>query len=131
MIVVDEERFVAAVRARAAAEPDKVYKPPMVMHINDDGDEDEVEGPCVYVERNEDGVLVGSCLLGCGLIDSGVSPQVLDVGEFGIAALVKEGVLSMSLDVLLWAAEVQDDQDTCVPIGRAVENADTKVGLSK
>ncbi|MFC9761687.1 hypothetical protein [Rhodococcus jostii] len=131
MIVVDEDRFVAAVRARAAAEPDKVYTPPTVIHVNDDGDESEVEGACVYVERNDDDVLVGSCLLGCALIDAGVDPAVLDVGELGIDDLVCQVVVSMRTDVLHWAIVVQSEQDTGIPWGRAVEEADTKAGLTK
>ena len=129
--MVDEDRFVAAVRARAAAEPDKVYSPPMVMHIDDEGNEDEVEGTCVYVERDKDVARGGSCLFGCARIDAGVHPEALDVGEYGITAMVKESMLSLPKDVARWADVVQAKQDTGLPWGRAVEVADTKVGLSK
>jgi hypothetical protein len=85
----------------------------------------------VYVERDEDDALVGSCLIGCALIDAGVTPEALDVGEFGIGALVKEGVLSLPPNVLGWAAEIQMNQDIGFQWGRAVDIADTIVGLGK
>lgn len=129
MIVVDQDRFVAAIRARAAAEPNKVYRVPTVVHVDDFGDEEDVEGTCVYVVRNEDDDLIGSCLLGWGLIDAGVKPEVLDVGEYAFAGLQEYfGGMTLSKRVVQWATEVQDRQDCGTPWGLAVESADEKYG---
>ena len=108
-----EAEFVAAVRAEAALNPDKVYEKP------------EDSESCVYVEPGPDGKLVGSCLLGCALVRLGVNPERM-AWKSGVAfATVNETLeLGLSGPVWSWANWAQYEQDSGTDWGMSVQKAD-------
>ncbi|WP_431941653.1 hypothetical protein [Nocardia grenadensis] len=123
-IQIDPRAFVAAVRKRAADNPEKVYEPPIVwdpeLQVYDVSDE------CVYVEEDRDtGNLVGSCLIGCGLADAGVPVEAMDVDEtMSLIGLVDWLGVELPTDVLWWAQSVQSAQDDNNSWSDAVAHAD-------
>ncbi|MFE7717532.1 hypothetical protein ACFU44_00650 [Nocardia rhizosphaerihabitans] len=129
-MTITDASFVAAVRARAAAQPDKVYEPP---EFEDPDTGAFVSGSdCLYVEYSpSEAIYVGSCLLGCGLIAAGVDPNKLiqDNIAMPFSRLVKVLNLPLSLRVVLWAEKAQRAQDENLPWGVAIERADASYPL--
>lgn len=107
------QKLIAAVRARAAADPGKVYKPPLVGDANG----------CVNVYNGE-----GSCIVGCGALDAGLI--TLDYEFNGPQNTAGVHSLNAYLDGPLdavevsWLASVQVSQDREIPWGVAVLRAD-------
>jgi hypothetical protein len=120
-VSIDNRSFVKAVRKIAADDPAHIYEPP---EVHEGGNE------CVYVEKNDKGVLVGSCLIGRALVALGVHPKDLPPqdGFQNIASVVLDDLkLDLSLPVREWADGVQGEQDAGNPFGTAVRIADEKV----
>ncbi|WP_458682254.1 hypothetical protein [Prescottella equi] len=125
---IDAIEFVQAVRKRVANTPDKVYEIP-AKSFDEDGE--PIPGnECLYVERDQEtGKLVGSCLLGCALVDIGVNPAMLDTSPQSILALNNNLGLGLPTDVLLWATEAQGSQDLKNPWDLSLRMADSRYPL--
>lgn len=107
------QKLIAAVRAQAAANPDKVYTPP-----DDDGNGFN----CVNVFNGE-----GSCIVGCGALDSSIITPDFELDYHngsGVHGL--NTYLGNPLDIkeVNWLACVQGEQDRGTEWARAVSFAD-------
>lgn len=114
---IDSIEFVKTVRKIAAENPDKVYKPiPRDPH-------DPTEGTmCVYVEPDEYGSLVGSCLLGRALVELGVPTiDLRRLADFHELNLILD--LGLPPEVANWATSAQRRQDQQYTWGDAIERA--------
>lgn len=109
---IDLGQLEAEVRRLAAENPNYRYP-----HTNG----------CVYVERGPGGGLCGSCLFGVALINLGVDPQELDLGDHVAIALLldRNGFAGPQIE---WFQAVQNFQDDRRPWGEAVRLADTYAG---
>ncbi|MFC9514593.1 hypothetical protein ACFTSD_02575 [Nocardiaceae bacterium NPDC056970] len=118
----DLDQLVSAVRAKAAADPDRIYTPVPDPDIEDTN--------CLYVERDDEtGELCGSCLVGHGFLDIGVPAKFLERDVIGIGELLTEAWGFDRKDKrALWLEEVQNAQDTGTPWGAAIDKADSEVG---
>lgn len=114
--------FVAALRKTAAANPDKVYTLPVIAE-DDDGFPIYAED-CLYVEKDETGKLVGSCLVGCALVDLGVEPEAMEDKLMSFSTLNVALELGVSTDAAYWADTAQGQQDAEQPWGTAIQFAD-------
>ncbi|WP_280350411.1 hypothetical protein [Nocardia abscessus] len=113
---IDVKAFVAAVRKRAADNPDKVYQP---VEMDEGGES------CVYVERDhETGELVGSCLIGCALVDIGVPAERLDYVQMSFSTLNSVAEFGIPVTVADWAQGAQIEQDRGTTWGESVKIAD-------
>lgn len=109
-------KLIAAVRAAAAANPDKVYEPPAKYQ--------EPEGPrvCVNVCDGE-----GSCIVGAGALAAGIiaaSYEFSGDNRGGIYTLNKFLGDPLTFDEVIWLASVQGNQDAGVPWGECIDRAD-------
>jgi hypothetical protein len=113
---LDDKAFEAAVRKRVADNPDTVYQPPS-----------GAGGMCVYVEKR-DNELVGSCLIGCALLDLGVPAEKINYGSSspGVHDVNLELGLGLSSETLRWAEDAQVSQDQKFSWGESLTLADQK-----
>lgn len=102
--------LVQKVREIAAANPDFIYRPVK--------DESGLFPRCSYSRNGQ-----ASCLIGQGMAALGVSIEVLEqLDEEGKSVgLIYSGDESQDIQ---WLDEVQAYQDSQMPWGRAIENAD-------
>ncbi|WP_280485404.1 hypothetical protein [Nocardia cyriacigeorgica] len=122
---LDPRQFIAAVRAEAAENPDKVYLPPLVW--DEDEDDFVATDECVYVERDHGtGELVGSCIVGRALIRCGVPAEKLDVFGISFSTLAARLGIELHPSIIEWGDCVQDRQDSGVPWSEAIEIADSE-----
>lgn len=105
---------VAEIRRLAGESPDYVYQ----------------RQGCVYVEEDDAGNLVGSCIVGKALVNLGVEPQALhyEVPSRipGAAALLRRPVDDLERR---WIDEVQYSQDFGYAWSESVANADAEYPL--
>ncbi|MFF0498492.1 hypothetical protein ACFYU5_18955 [Nocardia aobensis] len=104
--------IVSEIRRLAAENPDYIYQ--------SRGD------ACVYVEPDEAGVLVGSCIVGKALVNLGVNPAELEweIGTIpGAYHLLRSRVGGASREVW-WIDWVQGEQDTGYSWADSVASAD-------
>lgn len=108
------KKLIAAVRARAEANPDFEYEWP------------EGKGGCVNVLNGK-----GSCIVGCGAMDTGLitaAYEDLTANEAGVQSLAfylaERHDISLDQAEMDWLKEVQEQQDLGTPWGQAVRNAD-------
>ena len=113
-ILIDYARALELVNDEIAKEgPDYVYP--------------KVDGFCVNTVVQEDGTIVGSCLVGRALIGAGVEASDLD--RFASDSSVESTIEAMAdyfqltTQAAYFLSCVQQSQDTGSPWGEAVENA--------
>lgn len=109
------QKLIAAVRARAAANPDFVYEWP------------EGLGGCVNVLNGE-----GSCIVGCGALDSGLITAAYEntsSNDAGIYSLSSYLGQPFDDEELWWLEQVQCEQDSGTTWGEAVKMADDYLAL--
>ena len=121
--------FIKAVRARAAAEPDKVYEIP--DQLDEETGEFVEGGACVYVEIDQDTKeKVPSCLIGCALADLEVPlAQMEAFNENSIYGLDSYLGLELPQAVVEWASRVQNGQDDKRTWSDAIEFGDERATL--
>lgn len=110
------QRLIAIVREKAAAEPNRVYHPPVV------------DGPCVYVHDGEPSCLVGQALWVDGQIDCSLEEQD-DLNIDTIGKLLYHLGLGLDEEEVHWLRNVQARQDNKHPWGAAVAWADRHTRL--
>lgn len=114
------------IREIAADNPDFIYEAP-ACEDPDMGSED-----CQYVHRDDDlePIEGEGCIVGRALTQLGVKLNYGDEGEAAyalIAKMVGDGRIDANLDdleAIAWANDVQRNQDTRFPWGRAITVAD-------
>ncbi|QIS06803.1 hypothetical protein F5X71_34840 [Nocardia brasiliensis] len=105
---------ISKVRQIAAAHPDHIY--------------DKI-GDCVNVETDENGVLVGSCIIGKAIVALGISAAELDqrgLNRHDAEHLLRSLGISLGDLEEAWLLEVQRHQDEGHRWGYAVTAADGK-----
>lgn len=122
--VFTARQFVEKVREIAARNPAHVYVTP-TEYDEETGQDLDLEPR--YVDRDFEGDAVGSCLLGCALVELGVEPYRLDVSTMNFDTLHDRLGLGFPGLVVGWACVVQEEQDSFVPWGDSVVRADGKV----
>ena len=86
---------------------------------------------CSYTEETDDGKLVGSCIVGQAFINLGVDPEKMASREHVAIGdlLIADFDLDAEDPTLIWLRDVQENQDSSVPWGEAVEAADRTVEI--
>lgn len=113
-------QVIALVRAKAAADPEFVYKYPVEKPMLSGG----IGKSCMYVHNGFPSCLIGQALWDAGHI--GATLENTEMNNDGVSDLLhKLGIYhEFSRDELAWLVQAQEQQDKGMPWGEAVAYAD-------
>lgn len=119
------KQLIETVRAKAAEQPDFVYRAPMVKSPLSG---EEHQGGCMYVHADgQPGCIVGHALFAAGLIDASLHEN--EANKKTINLLAHRLDLPVDHNELTWLSQAQKGQDAGHSWGKSVVGADSYAPL--
>lgn len=119
------KQLIETVRAKAAAQPDFVYKPPMVQPGSGLAPHKD---SCLYIHADgQPGCIIGHALFSAGLIDASLHKDSSNREVFSVLV----GTMDLPMDdvEISWLRAAQACQDSEFPWGESVSYADDHIRL--